>query len=539
LHSPDFKATNNENSNMTKTVLEVETVPSVLRDVAEDWPDRIAVRSGGQGTTFSEFDRQSDRVAAGLAARGISKGDRVALYCPNSDVFALAYVGIVKAGGTVVPINFLLNPKEIEFILADAEAKVMIYHGLFVDAVRACRTVVSHRCVHIGNAKSDPGDVSWEEIVTSDNPVPEVDFDPAADLVAILYTSGTTGRPKGAMLTHRNLLTDARGVVTAIKIVPGKDVLLVVLPMFHAFAATVGMLTPLLHGCSFIPVPRFDPNLVADTISEGKATIFLGVPSMYAVLMNLPDGQVKKFASLRYCISGGAVMPRELMRRFEARFQTLIYEGDGPTECSPVTCVNPVDGKRKPGSVGLPIPGVQMCILNNNGVEVPDNDLGEICVRGNSVMKGYWKQPKETAAAFHGDWFRTGDLGCKDDDGYFYIVDRIKDMIIVNGMNVYPRVVEEVLYQCDAVQEAAVVGEPHRLHGEVPVAYVVLKQGRKADSGTIRAFCREHLGPHEVPRKVIFLDVLPKNAAGKILKRELRKHGELERGVDANGDEQG
>lgn len=224
-------------------------------------------------------------------------------------------------------------------------------------------------------------------------------------------------------------------------------------------------------------------------------------------------------------------MPVEVMRKFEERFGKLIYEGDGPTECSPVTCVNPIGGLRKPASVGKPIPSVEMKILGETGTELPHGHVGEICVRGPNVMAGYWKLPQDTAEAFFGKWFRTGDLGTEDDDGYFYIVDRKKDMIIVNGMNVYPRIIEELLYRHPAVREAAVVGEPHEMHGEIPVAFLSLKEGASATVEEIRAFCRDNLGRHEVPRKVVFLPDLPKNAAGKIVKRQLRKQGELDRGV--------
>ena len=352
-------------------------------------------------------------------------------------------------------------------------------------------------------------------------------------VAAIIYTSGTTGKPKGAMLTHKNLLANTADVKQAMQVRPSRDAMLVVLPMFHAFAATVGMLTPLLHGGRIVAVAKFDTDIVLNAIVDGGATIFLGVPSMYNVLLNASDTQVAKFATIRYCVSGGAAMPQALMQRFEQRFGKAIYEGDGPTECSPVTCVNPIGGLRKPASVGLPLPNVEMAIFDAHGNPVPNNEHNEICVRGPSVMKGYWNQPEQTHASFFGDWFRTGDLGYRDDDGYFYIVDRIKDMVIVNGMNVYPRVIEEILYQHPAIKEAAVVGEPNELHGEIPIAFVVLQAGRELSGVDVRKFCTEHLGRHEVPRKVFFLAELPKNAAGKILKRELRKHGELERGVDS------
>ena len=513
---------------------ETASIPELFQQTVSQYPDHVAIRFGDRDITFSEVDKQSDLVAASLIKRGIKPQERIALYCVNSDIFAIAYLGIVKAGATVVPINLLLNPKEIEYILNDAEVKGLIYHEAFAASVSAFRESVPDLtfCVHIGQGRSGEQDISWSDLLTSASSFTGITIDPKDYVASIIYTSGTTGKPKGAMLTHRNLVSNTGGVFEAVKIVPDQDVLLVVLPMFHAFAATVGMLLPLLRGCAFIPVPKFDPELVVNAIADGKATIFLGVPSMYNVLLNLSDDHINKLSSLRFCISGGAAMPQELMKRFEERFGILIYEGDGPTECSPVTAVNPIEGVRKPASIGIPIPGVEMSIRNPEGKEVPVKDIGEICVRGPNIMKGYWNRAEETAEAFFNDWFRTGDLGYQDEDGYFYIIDRIKDMIIVNGMNVYPRVIEEVLYQYEPVKEAAVVGEPNELHGEIIIAYIVLKDGVSATSADIRSFCRENLGRHQIPKKVFFLKELPKNAAGKILKRELRKHGEIERGID-------
>jgi len=511
------------------------SLPEALRNTAARFPDITAVRFAGRDISLGNFNLLSDRVAAGITGSGIRPGDRVALYCPNSDAFALAYTGILKAGATVVPVNLLLNAVEIQYILSDSGCRGLIYHEAFNEAVVKFRAGLDElrTCVYIGNKPAQADDQSWLDLLSSTAAVPDITPDPDVDVASILYTSGTTGKPKGAMLTHRNLLSNVDSIVRALKIDPGEDTFLVVLPMFHAFAATVGMLLPLVYGCTFVPLPRFDPKLVADTIAATRASIFLGVPSMYTVLLGIPDELVGKFSSLRLCVSGGAAMPREVMRRFEQRFRIPVLEGDGPTECSPVTCVNPVDGERKPGSVGPPIPGVEMSIRDASGTELPDTEIGEICVRGPNVMKGYWNRPAETEESFFNDWFRTGDLGYRDNDGYFYIVDRIKDMIIVNGMNVYPRVIEEVIYQHPLVKEAAVVGEPNALHGEIPVVFVTLQEGASVDSGELRAHCREHLGQHEVPRKVFFLPQLPKNAAGKILKRELRKHGELERGIDS------
>ena len=477
----------------------------------------------------------SDSVAAWLTQRGVRQGDRVALYCVNSAEFAMAYLGILKAGAVVVPLNLLLNPREMAFIVEDAGATALVYHATVADRVTAFRDMVPglRSALCIGDGPASPADALWRSLASGGSAPPAPDIDPAVDLAVILYTSGTTGRPKGAMLTHRNLVANTRSVLRALALEPGVDRLLVVLPMFHAFAATVGMLTPLLHGLSFVPVSRFDPGLVTDAISGTAATVFLGVPSMYNVLLKLTDEQVSAWGSVRFGVSGGAAMPTEVMHRFEARFGFPILEGDGPTECSPVTCVNPRDGLRKPASVGLPVPEVEIAAFDETGSRLAAELMGEICVRGPNVMKGYWQLPEATAESFFGDWIRTGDLGYVDVDGYVFLVDRKKDMIIVNGMNVYPRMIEEVLYRLEGVAEAAVVGERHETHGEIPVAHVVLAPGAALDAATVRAWCRGHLGQHEVPRRVMFRDALPKNAAGKILKRELRRDGELERGVDS------
>lgn len=514
-------------------------LPAILKRTAEQFPQHVAVRFMGRDTNFATFDALSDRVAGNLAASGINKGDRVALYCVNSDVFALAYFGIVKAGAAVVPLNLLYKPAELEYILNDAEVKGLIYHELFGPSVNAFRGNVPtlQTVVCIGEKRAHTNDTPWHDtLLPAGAPkLPAVDV--KIDVVSVLYTSGTTGKPKGAMLTHYNLANNTQSIVEAMRFKPGWEVLLVVLPMFHSFAATAGMLTPLLHGLTFLPVPKFDRQLVAETIVQGQATIFLGVPSMFNALLSLNESDGEKLKTLRYCVAGGASMPIELMKRFEERFGLSIYEGDGPTECSPVTCVNPIGGERKPGSVGQPVPRVEMSIRDSDGKNVPNGEIGEICVRGPNIMKGYWKRPAETAECFFNDWFRTGDLGYRDDDNYFYIVDRIKDMIIVNGMNVYPRVVEEVLYQDPRIAEVAVVGEPNETHGEIAVAHVILRPDAQATASEIRRFCSERLGAHEVPRKIFFRAELPKNAAGKVLKRELRVTGELERGVDGRAAE--
>ena len=514
--------------------VEGRSLPELLKLSVQAFPSQTAISFQGRTIDFKTFDHDSDCVAAFLCAKSIAKGDRVGLYCVNSDAYAIAYFGIVKAGATVVPLNLMLNPKEVEFILNDAGIRALVYDEVFAGAVDIFRSSIKTLdfCIRIGGDVTNEDD-DWREVVNCDENLPAITFEPAEDVAVILYTSGTTGRPKGAMLTHQNLAYNARNTCQAMRINIGEDAMLVVLPMFHSFAATVGMLMPLLHGCRVIPLPKFEPETLVNTIARERATVFLGVPSMYSVLLRLPEEATAKLESLRFCVSGGAAMPVELMNQFESRYGVLIYEGDGPTECSPVTCVNPVDGLRKVGSVGLPIPSVEMVILDDRGVELAHGEVGEICVCGPNVMKGYWNLPEATKESFFAEWFRTGDLGYEDDDGYFFIVDRKKDMIIVNGMNVYPRMIEEVLYTHEQVREAAVVGEPNELHGEIPIAYIALQDNASVTVADIRAFCRQHLGRYEVPRKVVFMKELPKNATGKILKRELRKQGELERGIDS------
>lgn len=509
------------------------SLPAAFRDAARRFPQQKAIVFTGRPTDYRTLDALSDNAAAALAARGIAKGDRVGLYCPNCDAFVAAYFAILKAGAVGVPLNLLLNPKEAAFMLNDSGAKALIYHEAFADQVRSLTPLTPRLELRaaIGTRAAKDSDLPWSELVAFQGQPPAMAFSPADDVAVILYTAGTTGFPKGAMLTHRNLLADVAGIWEVMRMKSAEEIFLVVLPLFHAFAATACMLTPLLHGCTIVPLPHFEPAQLAQAIQAEQATIFMAVPSMYNLLLRLPEKDTPKFHSLKYCISGGAALPLNIMAAFEKRFGKPIYEGDGPTECSPVTCVNPIGGRRKPGTVGPPIPGVAMSIRDDTGRELPAGQVGEICVRGPNVMQGYWNRPEETREAFFGEWFRTGDLGTVDEDGYFSIVDRKKDLIIVNGMNVYPRVIEEILYQFPPIREAAVVGEQHALHGEIPIAFIALKAGERTTPEAVCAFCRESLGRHEIPKRVVILPELPKNATGKIIKRALRRQGEIERGV--------
>ena len=502
-----------------------------FNDAAALYANDRAIIDGDKTYSFIDIKIASDKFAAGLIQKGLTKGDRVALYCINGAEFAIAYMGIVKAGCVVVPINLLQKPTEISYVIRNADVSGIVYHDAFEANIEQLHALLDHPLFWMCISQDQQKSTAWRAAFNNAGVTPEIDIDVANDLVAILYTSGTTGHPKGAMLTHQNLVANTASVFEAMRWRASEDVIALVLPMFHAFAATVGMLTPLTHGCCFVPLPKFEPDKLLNVIEQTQSSVFLGVPSMYNVLLNLKTDNAKRFSSVRMCISGGASMPVDILNRFEKAFNVAIYEGDGPTECSPVTCVNPIGGVRKVGTVGLPVPGVEMRILNETGQQLPHGEIGEIAVRGNSVMKGYWKLAEATAESFYQDWFLTGDLGTEDDDGYFSILDRKKDMVIVNGMNVYPRIIEEVLYQYAPVLEAAVIGQVDDVHGEIPVAYIVLKEGAEASSVDIRAWCRQHLGNYEVPRKVVFLDALPKNGAGKIVKRVLNKQGEVERGI--------
>lgn len=515
----------------------MNNLAGILRESAARHPDLIAVNFSGQKTTYRELEAASNKIANALKGMGVEKDDRVAIYCINSPFFVAGFFGTLKLGATVVTVSLLLHHSEVEYILRDSGAKVVIFYEMFAPNVAAIRENLPdlENLVVVGQTDQVAAK-SYAEIMQTEvaDPV-EIDVDPEEDVAAILYTSGTTGNPKGAMLTHRNLLSNSGSVAYSLGIGP-EDILLTVLPMFHSFALTCCLITPISQGAQIVALPNFDPSQVVDTIEETGATLFFGVPSMYILMLHLPHEKVKSMETIKYALSGGAAMPEEVMAQFEKKYNIPIYEGDGPTECSPVTSVNPIGGIRKSGAIGLPIRDVEMKIVDLEGREIPNSAIGEIVVRGPNVMKGYFRLPKETKESFFGEWFRTGDLGMKDDDGYFYIVDRIKDMIIVNGVNVYPRHIEEVIYKHPSVVEVAVIGVPHKRSGEAVKAFVVLKPGAEVTGTEIRKFCSQNLGNFEVPRHVVFTDGLPKSPTGKILKRELRKDGEIERGMDPGGD---
>jgi len=474
----------------------------IVKHSAEKYPGKEALFFEKEALTYQELAESIDRLANSLIKSGINPGDRVGLLLPNSIPFVTAYLSIVKCGGIVVPLNILFKAGELKYILEDSGASLIITSSYFSPVIEQISSQVKGKFILFTELLNKGENISVSVDVKDE------------DTAAILYTSGTTGRPKGAMLTHRNLLSNVNSIRQALKC-NDKDRFLCVLPLFHSFAATVCMLEPLYVGGSIVIVTKFNPEEALRMIADKKVTIFAGVPSMYTVWANMPALKLD-FSNWRLCISGGAALPVEVMRRFEEKYPVLIYEGDGPTECSPATSFNPIDGKRKPGSIGLPILEVQMKIVDDNDNDLGPNQIGEIAVKGPNVMKGYWNLPEESAYALKGGWFHTGDIGKVDEEGYFYITDRKKDMIIVGGMNVYPREVEEVLYTHPEVKEAAIIGINDELRGEVPKAIIALKDpNEKVEEREIINFCRERLANFKVPKVVEFRESLPKTTTGR------------------------
>ena len=459
-------------------------------------------------------------------------GDRVGLWLKNCPEFIPALFGILSAGAVVVPINNFLKADEVNFILSDAGIDVLITDAELGTHHRALEATRPHlKLFHVEQLAGQEQEIkarAMEAIIPKPDahhakqrgrhlPFPERS---ESDLAVIIYTSGTTGRPKGAMLTHRNLLHNVESCRIVLKTVSA-DRFAVLLPLFHSYMLTVGLLLPLLVGGSIVLVKSLHPvRNVVQEILQRQATVLPAIPQFYRSMVNAP---MHVHLPLRLCVSGAAPLPVQVLKEFENKFHIPLIEGYGLSEASPVVTKNPLDGTRKPGSIGLPIPNVEVSIQDDTGLELSAGETGEVCVRGGNVMQGYWKQPAETAKVLRNGWLLTGDVGHKDQDGYFYITDRKKDMILVNGINVYPREIEEVLYQFAGVREAAVVGMPDSRKGEQPVAFVVPNEGVILDEKGLRHFLRRKLADYKIPRKIVLLEALPRNATGKILKTSLRE----------------
>jgi long-chain acyl-CoA synthetase len=475
---------------------------------------RTALRLDDAALSYAALAGASARAAALLREHGVGPGDRVGLMLPNVPQFAVAYYGVLRAGATVLPMNVLLKRREIAFLLGDSDARVVLAWDGFAEEAEVAAADAGAELVLVA-----PGEL--ERRLTGIEPFAEVTGRGPDETAVILYTSGTTGTPKGAELTHANLARNAE-VAQELFGLHEQSVILGSLPLFHSFGQTCALNAAVLSGAAVTLLPRFDAGKALEIVERDRVTIFMGVPTMYGALLNHPDRQRFDVSSLELCVSGGASLPVELLHRFEDAFGCMILEGYGLSETSPIASFNHPHHRRKPGSIGTPVDGVEMKLIDQAGGDVSVGEIGEIVIRGHNVMKGYWRRPDATSEAISADgWFRSGDLAVMDDDGYFFIVDRKKDMIIRGGYNVYPREIEEVLYSHPAVREAAVIGVPHDELGEEVAAAVELKPGMQVTEDELREFVKEQVAAYKYPRVVWFVDELPKTATGKILKREL------------------
>jgi long-chain acyl-CoA synthetase len=485
-----------------------------LIEAARMYADRPAIRLDGDVLTYAALDEASARLAQLLRARGVAPGDRVGIMLPNVPEFAIVYYGVLRVGGTVVPMNPLLREREVAYYLGDSGARVLfVWHQVADEATRGAKAAGTDTVV------VTPGGLA--DLLADFPPGPQAARQGGQDTAVVLYTSGTTGKPKGAELTHANLGTNAAVVASTLLLLEPEDVVMGCLPLFHSFGQTCALNAAVGVGATLTLIPRFDPALALQVIDRDRVTVFEGVPTMYTAMLASPNRSDIDVSSLRVCVSGGAALPVEVLREFEETFGCMILEGYGLSETSPVASFNHPHRERKAGSIGTPIEGVQMRVIDGEGRDVPVGEIGEIVIRGHNIMKGYWQRPEATAEAIPDGWFRSGDLGRVDEDGYFFIVDRKKELIIRGGYNVYPREIEEVIYEHPAVAEAAVIGLPHESLGQEVAAAVALKPGAQATPEEIRDFVKGQVAAYKYPRHVWIVDALPKTATGKILRREV------------------
>ena len=492
-------------------------VAQILETAAKFFPEKTAILFEEKEIPYSQLDAKACRLANALTANGIQQGSRVALYLPNIPEFAICYYAILKAGAIAVSVNPMLKAYELKYILNDCGAAVLFTVGELLenlerDEYEGLREVVVCEGDGLGNTTLG----SWMEQGSGD--FETIDLNPD-DPASILYTSGTTGFPKGATLTHGNVVSNAWTTVHHAGFRP-EDRMPLFLPLFHVFGQNFIMNGTFTACATVVLYRRFVPDQVLDSFGRDRVTMFFAVPAIYIALLNM-DLSRFDLSSIRYEFSAASTMPREISSQWSERFGRPVFEGYGLTECSPFACYNH-DFRHKFGSVGTAVENFEVKILDEGDREVPLGKWGEICVRGPGVMQGYWSRPEETTKALKNGWLHSGDTGLMDDEGYVFIVDRVKDMINVAGFKIWPAEIEQFLYTHPAIQELAVYGVPHAEKGEIVRAAVVLKQGAEATAEEITAFCRENLANYKVPARVDFIDELPKSATGKILKRVLR-----------------
>ena len=475
--------------------------------------DKTAIFWGDEQVTFG----QAHTIAVDLAKRlkeefGLQPGDRVGLWLKNCPEFVFSLFGILLAEGVVVSINNFLTPDEVGYILDDSQAKVLISEASMAEGTAALKSQIDGLAVIEVEEFGQPDDSHAPELPPTGQT--------GEDLALIIYTSGTTGKPKGAMLSNNNLLRNVAGVMEELELT-SEDRMACLLPMFHSFSMTVCVLLPMTQGLSVVAVKSLHPpkNIIGELLRH-QATVLPAIPQLYRMLANaqMPPGM-----ALRVCVSGAAPLPLEVLKAFNENIGIPLIEGYGLSETSPVACFNPLRGEKKPGSVGLPIRGVAFQIWNDAGDVLPTGEQGEICIKGHNIMIGYWNNPGATASAIKDGWLLTGDIGYLNEDGYLYITDRKKDMLLVNGINVYPRELEEVIYQFDGVKEAAVIGVNDPRKGELVVACVAPIEGATIEDAALLGFLKAKLAAYKMPRRVMQMEALPRNATGKILKTKLRE----------------
>jgi len=508
----------------------------LLESSAFKFPTKSAFTFADTTLTYAQVNGAANQIANGLNSIGISKGDKVALSCFNLPYFPIIYFGILKAGATVVPLSVLLKEDEIAYHLNDSETKA---YFCFVGSPDLPMGKMGHagfknasQCEHffmITHKPTDPSPIEGVKtmgmLMGGQSPVFETVRTSAEDTALIIYTSGTTGKPKGAELTHSNLLINA-GISRDLFGINHEDRALIVLPLFHIFAMTCLMNAVAYGGGHSILLPRFDAEAVFGLLQKHEITIFAGVPTMYWGLLNYKDPKFdydKISSNMRVAASGGAALPVQVLEDFKARFGVNILEGYGMSEGSPIVTFNQADVGTKPGSIGTPVWGVEVKLVDDDGNVVPQGEKGELWYRGHNVMKGYYKKPEANAKSLTDGWLHSGDVAIQDEDGFYFIVDRTKDMIIRGGLNVYPREVEEVMIQHEAVSLVAVIGVPHEEMGEDIKAYVVLEDGASITEMELKDYTKSKLAAYKYPRSIEFIDALPMSATGKILKKELRK----------------
>ena len=509
-----------------------KSLPDILLETTIHYPVSNALSFMGRKMTYQELSGASNRFAAALQSSGAGKGDRVAIMLPNCPQYVIAYYGTLTTGGIVTQINPMLVARELEHILIDSGAETIVVMDAFYQTVKSVQPSTNLKNIIVVSLQPSGmefgDDYTFEQFIAETlTPVEPVAIDPGQDVAVLQYTGGTTGRSKGAMLTHRNLVANIYQTEEFFKqnIKQGKERYLTVIPLFHVFGMTACMNACILMAGENILLPRFDLDEVLQTFKQEKPTVFPGVPTMYVAINAHPKAQEYGIDSVEVCNSGSAPMPLELMKEFESKTGAKILEGYGLSEASPVTHCNPSFGERKPGTVGIAFPSTDCKIVDvATGVEeVPVGELGELIVKGPQIMKGYWNMPEETANALRDGWLYTGDIARIDEDGYLSIVDRKKDLIIASGYNIYPRDVEEILYEHPSVQEAVVIGVPDEYRGETVKAILVLKANATASEKEIIEYCKGNMAAYRVPTIVEFRDELPKTNVGKILRRALRE----------------